>query len=96
MTEPSEKRREERRLFTVTFDFTYSTVLDERLRCKNSFGISTNISDSGMGFLTNEPFNKGQEITIFCPNIDETPRSAHIRWCLKLSDSLFKIGACFN
>lgn len=96
MEELLEKRNEERRLFTITFDFTFSTVLAERLRCKNGFGISTNISESGIGFLTNEPIDAGQNINVFNPRISDNPRSASIRWCVKLSDSLFKVGACFN
>jgi hypothetical protein len=96
MAKAVNKRIEERRLFTVTFDFTYSTIAEERQSCKNGFGISTNISNSGMGFLTNEPFENGQDIKVFNPRISDGPRAAQIRWCVKLSESLYKVGVCFN
>ncbi|MCK4910477.1 MAG: PilZ domain-containing protein [Thermodesulfovibrionales bacterium] len=90
-------RYEERKVFTVTFDFTFSAVgNDGGLECASSKGISSNISEGGLGFFTSQDFKEGQPIIIYNKNISDSPISAEIRWCKKHSDSLYKIGVCFN
>ncbi len=93
---PAEKRSEERKLFTVTFDYTYSTMDRNRSHQEKGLGISTNISPNGVGFLTNQPFSSGQDIKIYNKNISNSPLSVQVRWCSRLSSSLYKVGASFN
>ena len=91
------QRAEERKIFTVTFDFTFSALIDgSRLKCSTSKGVSSNISAGGLGFFTSQDFREGQPIIIYHKNIADTPISAEVRWSKKHSDSLYKIGVCFN
>ncbi len=92
-----ENRTNERKFFTVTFDYTYKSVNDESgLECCNAKGVSSNISKGGLGFFTSMGLEAGQPITIYHDRIFDHPVSAEVRWCVKQSDSLFKIGVCFN
>jgi len=96
-TDQIHQREEERKIFTVTFDYTFSSVNDESgLECCNSKGLSSNISSGGLGFFTSQYFKEGQPIIIYHKNICDTPISAEIRWCKKHVDGLYKIGVCFN
>ena len=90
-------RTDPRKLFTVTFDYTFSTINDGNgLECSSNKGISSNLSVGGMGFFTSQDFKEGQPIIIYNKNISDSPISAEIRWCTKHSDGLYKIGVCFN
>lgn len=91
------QRTEERKIFTVTFDFTFSAVNDgDGLECSSSKGVTSNISEGGLGFFTSEDLKEGHPIIIYHKNICDTPISAEIRWCKKHAEGLYKIGVCFN
>lgn len=96
MSDSSEQRRSKRKFFTVTFEMAYAALEQEHLKCQNSVGISTNISEGGIGFLTNQSLHQGTEIKLYNNRIASIPKNAEVRWCVRISDSLFKVGACFN
>ena len=97
MKELLENRTDKRKFCTVTFDYTFSRVNDESgLESSNAKGVSSNISKGGLGFFTSMGLEAGQPITIYHNRIFDHPVSAEVRWCVKQSDSLFKIGVCFN
>ncbi len=92
-----ENRSDERKFFSVTFDYAFSSINDKSglERC-NAKGVSSNLSKRGLGFFTSMDLEAGQPITIFHERIFDHPVSAEVRWCAKQSDSLFKVGVCFN
>ncbi len=91
------QRGEQRKVFTVTFDFTFSSLKNgDGLGCSTSKGVTSNISDRGLGFFTSQDFKRGHPINIYHKNISDSPVSAVVRWCKKHGNDLYKIGVCFN
>ena len=92
-----QNRTDERRFFTTTFDYTLSGVNDDSdMERSNAKGVSSNISKGGLGFFTSMGLEAGQPITLYHDWVFDHPVSAEVRWCVKQSDSLFKVGICFN
>jgi hypothetical protein len=91
----SEKRGARRSALTVTFDYSYSFVEAGRLNCTTSQGVTTNISGGGMCFYTIAGVSMGQEMKVFNETLFESPKTAFVRWCSKISESIFKIGLQF-
>ncbi len=91
-------RAEERKVFTVTFDFTFLSAVKNggELECSTTKGVSSNMSAGGLGFFTSQDFKEGQPIIIYHKNVCDSPISAEIRWCKKHAEGLYKIGVCFN
>ena len=91
------QRADNREFFTVTFDYTFGSVNDETgLECNQAKGVSSNISKGGLGFFTSSDLEAGQPIILYHDKMFDRPQSAEVRWCVKQSDSLFKVGVCFN
>ena len=57
-------------------------------------GISTDISEAGLGLYAYSPLNQGQEITIMS-DLRELNRKGIVRWCHELGDSVYRIGLMF-
>lgn len=58
---------------------------------ENFGGVITDISDSGMCLLTNNPLCKGQKIIVNAP----TARTAIVRWSEKFDSSYYTVGLEF-
>ncbi len=91
-----EKRAEKRELFTVTLEYACTSVDDGRLSCFTSSGVSTNLSTSGMGFYTEGALKRGHDLTLYSSKISLVPVNAKVRWCSKLSESLYRVGVSFG
>jgi hypothetical protein len=60
-------------------------------------GLITNISSSGLCAYVQETFDSGETVSVYSKNFTtKGPRVAHIKWCNKLTDDLFKVGLFFN
>ena len=97
LAESINKRADERKFFSITFDYTFSSLDDESsLKCGNALGVSSNRSEHGLGFFTSRILETGQPIIIYHNTMFDQPVSAEVRWCMKQSESLFKVGVSFN
>jgi hypothetical protein len=94
---PSNRRYEPRKVFTVTMQYMLSEVSDnDLLECERGTGLTTNLSSGGVGFLTDQEFTEGQNLTVFNDKISSDPICAEVRWCARHSKDLFKIGLAFH
>lgn len=91
------RRGRDRHTYTVTLEYAYSRVSEENalMPCRG-MALSTNISEGGMGIFAPEPLEPGQPLTLYSQNLSSRPRGASVRWCVRHSDTLYKIGLCFN
>lgn len=90
-----EKRNERREFLAVTVEYSLSFLENGALSCKTSEGITSNISKGGLSLYMNNPIGTGQDIKVFNNRIFEEPKIAFVRWCSKISDSIFKVGVKF-
>lgn len=60
-------------------------------------GLITNMSSSGLCAYVQETLKSGDEVSVYskCFN-SKGPRVAHVKWCSKLTEDLFKVGLFFN
>jgi hypothetical protein len=91
-----EKRQDKREVFTVTVEYAYSTVSNGRFARKTGAAVTTNLSKGGLGLYTNQLFNTGQNLTINGRQISDDPMNAMVRWCSRVSESIYKIGLMFT
>jgi hypothetical protein len=95
LEEKNRKRSEDRSVFTAAFEFRRNPG-PEADRVQRSFsGVIANKSQSGLGFYSSLSLRAGEELTVFCHQINTAPMRAQVRWCKKLSSDLFKTGVCF-
>ncbi len=92
----TQKRAEERAPFAAAVDYTYSYSEEDRLKCFTAVGITTNLSDHGLGFYTYAPVSSGQAVTVFSRQLSPEPLVTEARWCSKVSDTIFKVGLRFE
>lgn len=60
-------------------------------------GLVTNISSSGLCAYVQEILGSGEEVSVYSKNfVSKGPRVAHVKWCSKLTEDLFKVGLYFN
>ncbi len=90
------KRKYQRKLFTTTVDYTYGFRSEGSLDIKTGKGVTTNLSDGGLGFYTYMPFCIGQGMDLHIWQMSRKAIPATVRWCSKVSDSIFKVGLMFN
>jgi hypothetical protein len=95
LEEKNQRRSEERRIFTTTFEFKRNPLPGANPVERNLSGIIANRSERGLGFYSSLPLDAGEEITIFCHEINSAPMRARVRWCSKFSTDLFKTGVSF-
>lgn len=60
--------------------------------CGPWVNITSDISFSGMGLYSEHPIEKGSMVNIFLRHISPAPRKARAVWCLKIDDSLYRVG----
>ena len=58
--------------------------------------LTADISKTGMGFLTTEPIETGQEIMLFSRVWLDKPVNATVVWCKKHSDCFYRIGVNYG
>jgi hypothetical protein len=60
-------------------------------------GLIANISGSGLCAYVQEIFSNGTEVSVYSKAfVSKGPRVAHVKWCSKLTDDLFKVGLFFT
>lgn len=91
----AEKRAEKRELFTVTIEYTYTSLNEGRISCQTNSGLSVNLSASGLGFYTDKALQQGQRLTLYSKKLKDFTIEAQVRWCSKLSDSIYRMGVSF-
>lgn len=53
---------------------------------------TTDISYRGMCIYSDRPIEKGQTIEIFLRHVSKKPIIAEVKWYIKLSNNLYKVG----
>lgn len=93
-----ERRHFKRELMTVPVNYTYAHVDDKQeLKCIAAKGITLNVSKEGVGFYTSLPINEGGDIKVINSKaIWDTPKNGMVRWCLKISNDLYRVGILVN
>lgn len=87
-----ERRIDKRDIFTVTVRYL-AEVLEED--CTDGFGVTTNVSSSGVSLFLDCPFRAGQEITVYGGKFSSEPRKTEVIWCTKISEGMFRLGLKF-
>jgi hypothetical protein len=95
LQEKNQRRSEERSIFTATFEFRRDPAWEANPVERSFSGVIANKSRSGLGFYSSLSLRAGEELTLFCHQINTAPMRAQVRWCKKLSSDLFKTGVCF-
>jgi hypothetical protein len=90
MTELSDRRKEQRNLFTVTVKYSLagSPTADYHM----DLGLTMDKSDHGLGFYTNKAIEAGRNVTLWSKRLSEAPVDAEVRWCYQVSEALFRAG----
>jgi hypothetical protein len=89
-------RASKRAVYTVTLEYSYSSVKDGSLNCVTGAGVTSNISSGGLGFYSDNMLRTGQKLKVFSKSMSENPIKGVVRWCNKISDDMFKIGLMFD
>ncbi|MEJ2183426.1 MAG: PilZ domain-containing protein [Nitrospirota bacterium] len=87
-----DERSEKRDPFSVSMQFVYTFRNGEHRRARAE-GLTTDISDGGLGLYTDRPLKRGQVVKVYSSEMDEAPLRAEVRWCTKYSESLYRVGA---
>lgn len=90
------RRTELRSPFAAAVNYAYAYTENDSLRCNMSVGITTNLSTRGMSFYTATPVKASQVVTLFNRQLFPEAVGAEARWCLQVSDSIFKVGLMFS
>lgn len=90
MTSAFDKRRNYRKEYAMSFDYSLSVLNFKTLQKVNSTGNTVDISDEGMGFYTDFQLEPGHILKI--KSSDEAFRTAMVRWVTEL-DGRFRVGA---
>lgn len=93
MEKTHEKRGAEREFFSTTFEYTWR---EESGRERMALGLSTNLSQQGLGLYSDRQMAPGQSITLYCPKLDDAPRDGEVRWCRQYAERLYRVGIVFN
>lgn len=96
MAHTPERRGEKRDLFTITVEFALSeeeTPSNDRVK---GYGLTTNKSNGGIGLITNCPVDEGQRVVLFGNKLSDKLVAGNVRWCLKISEGIYRIGVRLN
>lgn len=80
----------------MTVEYAYTALNSGTLSCQVGAGLTTNISEGGLGFYTDHSLEAGQDLTLYSRQIGEQPLSAEVKWCTRLTASLYKVGVMLN
>ncbi len=94
-TQP-EKRAQKRERVTAIVEYSCLTPEGGISIYESSTGITINLSGEGMGFYTTTPLRPGVELKVLSRRMSRRPTRAHVRWCKRLSVSLYRIGVEFS
>lgn len=90
MSEPVERRKENRNLFTVTVKYAF--YKSSPLSYHTDLGLTTDMSQNGLGLYTNKPVEVGEGLKLYSKRLADKPVTAEVRWCSKVSDALYRVG----
>jgi hypothetical protein len=86
-----EKRNQNRN--SISLPIIYAFSADHRI--KVSHGTTFDISDSGIGFYTDKPLDKGLSLQVHLSHIWDFPRSSIVQWCSMKNVNLYRVGLAF-
>jgi hypothetical protein len=92
LRETNERRSEKRSIFTATFEFRRNPPPAGSPLAKELCGVIASRSERGLCFYSSLPLDAGEDLTLFCQQLDSAPLKAQVRWCRKFADDLFKTG----
>ncbi len=84
-------RRSETR-YPVRLKIEYCVDIDENKDIGPRETFTTDISYRGMCIYSDRPIEKGQTIEIFLRHVYKKPIVAEVKWCIKLTNNLYKVG----
>jgi hypothetical protein len=96
MAHSEERRAEQRSTLTVTMEYTFLRPYDGEPVKASGSGVTTNLSRRGLCFYTYHHLGEGQEVKVYSHQIARSPLLAEVRWCERISTTLFKVGLSFN
>lgn len=77
-------------------DYSYSYIDEGRVVCSLGSAVAVNLSEGGLGLLTDRPFERGQGLKLFIKQLSSEPITAQVQWCTKLSETVYKLGLMFS
>jgi len=90
----NERRRYPRKGSEIPVEYSLSVLEFRELKKVRGRGIATDISDKGMGLITDYPLEPGHVLVLSNSDRNLFPKIAIVRWVSKLSDS-YRIGLEF-
>lgn len=90
----NERRIHRRDLITVPVTCSYPE--GETRKSLTTSGITLNFSDTGLCFYTNTALEEGIELEITSKAIWNTPRKGTVKWCRKITEELYRVGATLS
>lgn len=92
MAQPHDKRESRRDFCSFTLEYTYTPRDNGSHGPKTSRALTTNVSPGGIGIFTDRPLPAGDTISVFSRQIRDTEFGAEVRWCRRISDTLYRVG----
>jgi c-di-GMP-binding flagellar brake protein YcgR len=89
-----EEQKRNRDRIQISVPVTYAYPGRERIITKQ--GTSFDVSAGGMGFYSESPLEKGQELKLHAPNIWFSPKTCLVRWCSMKKYNLYRVGVSFQ
>ncbi|GAB4389265.1 MAG: hypothetical protein Kow0025_13550 [Thermodesulfovibrionales bacterium] len=93
MTDAAERRTEPRSLFTVTVKYAF--YKSAHLVYQTDLGLTTDMSRTGLGLYTNRAIDVGESLKLYSKRLSDKPVEAQVKWCARVSESLFRVGLSF-
>lgn len=95
MSYMTERRDGRRNLFTVTIEYSLTDEVSDKFIRKGQ-GLTTNISNNGIGLILTAPVEEGQRIALYGEKLTNNPLTGSVRWCTKISDGIYRTGLRLN
>ncbi len=87
-----EKRRHRRKSLPGPLRYSHADTASTPGSKLSDLGVILNVSESGICFFTDCPFEVGASLVIECPTISGSPSIGTVRWCKKTAKDLYRVG----
>jgi hypothetical protein len=77
-------------------EYTFSRLHDGEPVKGSGSGVTTNLSRGGLCFYAYHHLGEGQEVNVHSHQIARSPLLAKVRWCERISNTLYRVGLSFN
>ena len=92
ITTLEEKRNQKRN--SVSLPIIYAFSSENRINV--NYGTTFDISDSGIGFYTDKPLNKGLNLQVHLTHVWDFPKTSIVQWCSMKNVNLYRVGLSFQ